>query len=69
MGNFFTSGIGPFHKGVAMDVVDKVEKTVERILSKLVGVELSKEELEQVAGGSKECPGVWTTGDKMGCDE
>ncbi len=52
-----------------MEIVEKVEKTVERIMSKLVGAELSAEELQQVSGGSRECVGVQTTPSKDGCDE
>lgn len=51
-----------------MELVEKVEKAVERIMSKLVGAELSAAELEQVSGGSRECAVIFS-GPKDGCDE
>jgi bacteriocin-like protein len=57
-----------------MEIVTKVENTkvenmVGRILSKIVGAELSAEELNQVSGGSKECT-VWTGASREGwCDD
>jgi hypothetical protein len=52
-------------KVAKVEKVEKAEGAVERILSKLVGTDLSTEELEQVSGGWRECPYVT---EYSGCD-
>jgi len=59
-----------------MEIVTKVENTkvenmVGRILSKIVGQQLSADELNQVSGGTRECSS-WTRGpggSEGPCDE